>query len=309
MTAGSKRVDGVDGVSERAEVVIVVDVGRQGQVEGGAGASSCSCLLRVAREVGIGPVGVAVHRHVLHIVPLVEDLLGAVAVVVVDVEHGHLGPRRRGDRVSGDAGIVEIAITPVRSRRGVVAGRPAESVGRGLAAQHQIGRGEGHVDRPPGRLVGAFDERRHRLEAPEAEAGRRPAGAGAGPIPARSAGCTTVSGMASVTPCSRCTSSHAVPRKATSPGSWTASMGPTPWLAGSTRRKRSGAPASARWISSARAGSPVLRHRLASSTSSVGACRRWSGDQTAGITVPSSRAVRPTARSARLVPSRPRGAC
>ena len=60
MTAGSRRVDGVDGVSERAEVVIVVDVGRQGQVEGGAGASSCSCLLRVAREVGIGPVGVAV---------------------------------------------------------------------------------------------------------------------------------------------------------------------------------------------------------------------------------------------------------
>ena len=79
--------------------------------------------------VRVGPHRVAVQRHERHVVALVEDLLRAVAVVVVDVEHGDPRARRGGDVGGGDRGVVEEAVPAVQRRRGVVARRPAQPVG------------------------------------------------------------------------------------------------------------------------------------------------------------------------------------
>ena len=63
-------------------------------------------LVGEARVVRVGPHRVAVQRHERHVVALVEDLLGAVAVVVVDVEHGD--PRAAGRRRRGAAAIAAL---------------------------------------------------------------------------------------------------------------------------------------------------------------------------------------------------------
>ena len=57
-----------------------------------------------------------------HVAAPVEDRLGAVAAVVVDVEDGD--PRRPlvAERLGGDGGVVEIAVAADGVGRGVVAG-------------------------------------------------------------------------------------------------------------------------------------------------------------------------------------------
>ena len=79
---------------ERDEVVVVVHRGREREVRRGAAPPSGAGLVDVTRHVRIGADRIGVQRDELDVVALVEDLLGAVAVVVVDVEHGHLRPRR-----------------------------------------------------------------------------------------------------------------------------------------------------------------------------------------------------------------------
>ena len=55
----------------------------------------------------------------------------------------------------------------------MVPGWPAQPVGHRLAGQDQVGGGQSDVDRGPGGVVRALDQRRHGLEAPVAEARRR----------------------------------------------------------------------------------------------------------------------------------------
>ena len=125
---------------------------------------------------GYSSRGIGVQRHEAHVVAVVEDLLGAVAVVVVDVEHRHpraaIGPRRRGDR-----GVVEEAVAGVRVGRGVVAGRPRERVrGRRVAVGHGVPRAQRHVDRADRRGPRAGEDRVVVVRVPT-ERGDRMAGA------------------------------------------------------------------------------------------------------------------------------------
>ena len=104
-------------------------------------------------SVRVRPRRVAVQRHVLHVVALVEDLLRAVAVVVVDVEHGHL---RAGASTAtwcgGDRRVVEEAVAAVvaTSWRGGPGGRHSPYASA-LAAEHALRSRRARSRRPTGR--------------------------------------------------------------------------------------------------------------------------------------------------------------
>ncbi len=81
------------------------------------------------------------------IFPVVEDLLGAVAVVVVDVEHGHLRAGGAREVIRDHRRVVEEAVAAVQRARGMVTRWPAQPVGGALPGHHEIGRGQGDIDR------------------------------------------------------------------------------------------------------------------------------------------------------------------
>ena len=76
--------------------------GRQREVAGQTFARTPALLVREAEEERVVLGGIGVQRDEQHVVAGVEDLLGAVAVVVVDVEDRNpctgIDPRLRGDR-------------------------------------------------------------------------------------------------------------------------------------------------------------------------------------------------------------------
>src|SRR4029453_17659375 len=79
---------------------------------------------------------------------LPEDVLGAVAVVEVDVHDRH--PAEGGQPPGGDGGVVEQAEAAVVAGAGVVAGRAAQRVGGRLGAGGPGGPGPGGVGGGPG---------------------------------------------------------------------------------------------------------------------------------------------------------------
>ena len=50
-----------------------------------------------------------------HIVAAVEDVLGAIAVVVVDIEDGNLAPALVEECLGGDGGVVQVAVATITS--------------------------------------------------------------------------------------------------------------------------------------------------------------------------------------------------
>src|SRR6185437_15059699 len=88
--------------------------------------------------------------------PVVEELLRAVAVMRVDVEHGNR-PAGAFDELGGcNRRVVQVTGAAVTSMRSVMAGRPAAAVRSRLSAEHE-------VDRGPGRLPGAGADQGHRV--------------------------------------------------------------------------------------------------------------------------------------------------
>lgn len=107
-------------------------------------------------------------RDRVDIRPRVEDSLRAVAVMDVDVEdHDTLVPlpqmRRR------DPAVVEEAEAAGHVAIGVMAGRPAERIGRILAVHHHLCRGDRDVGRSAGRSPGARADRRRGVGGVPAE--------------------------------------------------------------------------------------------------------------------------------------------
>src|SRR3546814_1638715 len=80
---------------------------------------------------------VGVDRDRQHVVATVEDLLRAVAMVIVDVEDRD--PARAGiaERLRRDCRIVEEAIAAIEIGAGMMARRPAEREGRGRAVRSE----------------------------------------------------------------------------------------------------------------------------------------------------------------------------
>ena len=80
-------------------------------------------LVGVAEVVRVFGVRRAVQRDEQDVVALPEDLLGAVAVVVVDVDDGDAGAALVEQVLCGERRVVEEAVATVEAAPGVVAGR------------------------------------------------------------------------------------------------------------------------------------------------------------------------------------------
>ena len=100
--------------------------------------------MRVARR-GQVDARVGVERREQHVLAAAEDLLRAVAVVVVHVEDGDPRASFVDQVLRGDGGVVQIAVTAHRCCRRMVAGRPAEREHAGCAVEQRAGTGERHV--------------------------------------------------------------------------------------------------------------------------------------------------------------------
>ena len=97
-------------------------------------------------------------RGVQHVGAVVEDLLGPVAVVIVNIEYRHAFAAASSQVVGGDGGIVEEAEAAKRPVRSVVSGRAGQSVTDCVSRQDQVARRQRYVDRAarrsyvPGRI-------------------------------------------------------------------------------------------------------------------------------------------------------------
>ena len=110
----------------RREPPLVAGARRQRQVLIGALARAGAALPRVAQVVREPPrPRIDVHRPVVDVTAAVEDHLGAVAVVRVDVEYGDPSGSGREQRLGRDRGVVEVAGTAVGGAGGVMARRAA----------------------------------------------------------------------------------------------------------------------------------------------------------------------------------------
>ena len=88
-------------------------------------------------------------------------------MVVVHVEDRHPLAGRPDDGVGGDGGVVEEAVAAIHRAGGVVPGRPAQAIGAGRPAEHEVDRRERDVDRRARSRIGPGDERRRGVETPE----------------------------------------------------------------------------------------------------------------------------------------------
>ena len=105
----------------------------------------------------------AVDRDGEHVGARIEDLLLAVAVVIVDVEHGDAAVARQ--QIGGDRRIVEIAEAAEGARLGVMAGRAHQSISEVGAFQHLLGGSQRAIDRRARGEIGVEIERREGVDA------------------------------------------------------------------------------------------------------------------------------------------------
>src|SRR5262249_20692165 len=106
----------------RVPVLLRRDVLGQRDIEIEAGALADAGLVAEAREIWVGEAWMAVDRHGQHVGTVIEDLLLAVAVVIVDVEDRDLAVARQ--KVRGDGAVIEVAEAAEGARLGVVARWP-----------------------------------------------------------------------------------------------------------------------------------------------------------------------------------------
>ena len=154
----------------RSVAVEVIGVRRSGperDVEVLAGALPLPGLVGTAEEVRILAVGVGVDRDVAHVAAAPEDLLRAVAVVVVDVQDRDPLAGRLGDGMRRDRGVVEEAVPAVHRPRRMMTGGPAQAIRSRLAAEDEVDRGQCHVHGRARGGVRARNQRGRRIEAPE----------------------------------------------------------------------------------------------------------------------------------------------
>ena len=103
--------------------------------------------------------------------PRVEDLLRAVAVMRVDVDHRDAADAAIAEVLRGHGRVVEVARTAVEVGADVMARRAHRRVRGGRAREHEVACGERAVDRDARRRVGARPDERHRVHRVEAGEG------------------------------------------------------------------------------------------------------------------------------------------
>src|SRR5690606_14295147 len=108
---------------------------RQREIGVAAFARAAARFIRVPEKVRVGLRGVPVEGGEEHVRALVEDLLRAVAVVIVDVEDGYPSRPRIPQELRGNGGVVQIAVAAVEIGPGVMPRGTAEGEGRRRAGR------------------------------------------------------------------------------------------------------------------------------------------------------------------------------
>ena len=142
---------------------------RQWQVERGALPLAFAGLVFMAPVEGIIGGGIGVDRDEQHVAPRIEDVLRAVAMMIIDVEDGDAAPARRDRGLGGDGSGVEVAIAADIIGAGMMAGRPAESEGAAVAGEHGLKRRERRLSVPVSGIPCARSDRRAGVHREAAE--------------------------------------------------------------------------------------------------------------------------------------------
>ena len=98
-----------------------------------------------SEEVRKGKRGVAVQRREINIAALVKNVLRSVAVVKVNIQNGDFFRAVVAERLGGDGGVVEKAVSAEHVAGGVVSRRSAKREGGAFALLDGAGGGEGAV--------------------------------------------------------------------------------------------------------------------------------------------------------------------
>ncbi len=142
----------------------------QRKIDVAAFAFASACLVGEAQHVRIFLVRVAMQRDEQRIAAVVEDLLRAVTVMVVDIENRDAPGAVIQQLLRGDGRVVEEAIAAEMVRRGMVPRRAAEREGGIRAGIEQRRAGQRDVHRGFDRLPAGRGDRRSAIEAVVAQA-------------------------------------------------------------------------------------------------------------------------------------------
>ena len=104
-----------------------------------------------------------------HVAALVEDVLGAVAVVVVDIEDGDFLAALVEEGLCGDGGIVQVAVAAHQVAGGMMAWRTTQGEGAVGAVGNLLLGAERDLGSAVGGLPGAGSDRRAAIETVVAE--------------------------------------------------------------------------------------------------------------------------------------------
>ncbi|CAI8721592.1 hypothetical protein EMIT0215P_110214 [Pseudomonas serboccidentalis] len=162
---GAVAVDLVAGLIQCRAPHIPAGACRQRVVEVEAFTGAFAVLIVVTEEERKLGFRVAVDRGEQHVAARVENRLGAVAVVIVDVEDRDLLVALVEERLGGDGSIVEVAITAHQVTGGVVSRRTAQGEGTACTALDLRLGGESDLRSAVGRLPGAGGDRCATVEA------------------------------------------------------------------------------------------------------------------------------------------------
>src|SRR4030042_6601672 len=113
---------GGQGLRQGAAIGLPVRVLGKGNVYVVSCAFTRAAFVAESGEIGIGVIGVTVNGYGTDIVPLVKNVLLAIAVVEVDVEDRHPAPP--GEILRGDSIVVEMSELAERFPLPLRAGRP-----------------------------------------------------------------------------------------------------------------------------------------------------------------------------------------
>nr|GEU28338.1 hypothetical protein [Tanacetum cinerariifolium] len=144
---------------------------RQVHIESQSGA--VAPFVGVAQIKRVLAARVGVDRDEQHVAAVVENALGAVAVVVVEVEDGHLAGAVVEQVLGGQRGVIEKTVTAEKILARVVAGRTTEDKRAALAQAQRVGGVDGAVGARLGGDPGAGRERRAAVHRVQAHPGRK----------------------------------------------------------------------------------------------------------------------------------------
>ncbi len=125
-------------VASRDEI-IVTRAGRKWNIHIVSRAGSRTALIRIADEERVIPRGIGVNRACKDVVAGIEDRLGTVTVMRIEIENGDPAKGSR-EHVCDNSGIIDVAESGCLIAVGMMTGWTARGERTALAGNHHFGR-------------------------------------------------------------------------------------------------------------------------------------------------------------------------